>query len=79
MRLRLKPLFGLVGLGVKASVFAAWDLNMRKGVTEISHAVYDLHMTIFWICVAIGVVFGVMFYSMYHHRKSRGAVADDFL
>lgn len=79
MRLRLKPLFGLVGLGAVPSAFAAWDLNMRKGVTEISHAVYDLHMTIFWICVAIGVVvFGVMFYSMYHHRKSRGAVADDF-
>ena len=79
MRLRLKPLFGLVGFGAVPSAFAAWDLNMRKGVTEISHAVYDLHMTIFWICVAIGVVvFGVMFYSMYHHRKSRGAVADDF-
>ena len=79
MRLRLKPLFGLVGLGAVPSAFAAWDLNMRKGVTEISHAVYDLHMTIFWVCVAIGVVvFGVMFYSMYHHRKSRGAVADDF-
>lgn len=61
------------------NAMAAWEVNLRQGVTEISHAVYDLHMTIFWICVAIGVVvFGVMFYSIYHHRKSRGAVADTF-
>ena len=37
------------------------------------------HMLIFWICVAIGfVVFSIMFYSIYHHRKSRGAVAAQF-
>jgi len=61
------------------NAMAAWEVNMRQGVTEISHSVYDLHMTIFWVCVAIGVVvFGVMFYSIYHHRKSRGAVSDDF-
>lgn len=54
-------------------------LNMTEGVTPISHQVYDLHMLILWICVAIGVaVFGVMFYSMFAHRKSRGAVAATF-
>jgi cytochrome c oxidase subunit 2 len=52
---------------------------MTRGVTDISHSVYDLHMTIFWICVAIGVVvFGVMFYSIFKHRKSKGAVASNF-
>ncbi|GGO88197.1 cytochrome c oxidase subunit 2 [Marinobacterium nitratireducens] len=36
-------------------------------------------MIIFWICVAIGVVvFGVMFWSIIHHRKSRGAEAHHF-
>jgi len=36
-------------------------------------------MLIFWICCVIGVVvFGVMFYSMFKHRKSKGAVAADF-
>lgn len=36
-------------------------------------------MIVFWICVVIGIgVFGVMFYSMYAHRKSRGAVAANF-
>jgi cytochrome c oxidase subunit 2 len=52
---------------------------MTRGVTDVSHSVYDLHMTIFWICVAIGVVvFGVMFYSIFKHRKSKGAVASNF-
>tara|TARA_B100000029_G_scaffold516597_1_gene631575 strand:- start:3608 stop:4762 length:1155 start_codon:yes stop_codon:yes gene_type:complete len=52
---------------------AEWDaLNMTKGVTDASKEVYELHMIIFWICVAIGVlVFGVMFYSMFMHSRKR--------
>jgi cytochrome c oxidase subunit 2 len=58
---------------------ADYALNMTPGVTSVSRDVYDLHMLIFWICVAIGaVVFGVMFWSIYHHRKSRGAVPAQF-
>ncbi|MBL6734675.1 MAG: cytochrome c oxidase subunit II [Shewanellaceae bacterium] len=53
--------------------------NLPKGVTQISHDVYALHMTIFFICCLIGcLVFGVMFYSMYKHRKSRGAIPSQF-
>jgi len=49
------------------------ELNMRRGVTEISGKVYDLHMLILWVCVAIGVVvFGAIFWSLIHHRKSAG-------
>jgi cytochrome c oxidase subunit 2 len=55
------------------------ELNMRPGVTPISHDVYHLHMAILWVCVAIGVVvFGTMFISILRHRKSRGAVAAQF-
>jgi cytochrome c oxidase subunit 2 len=62
-----------------ASVHADWALNMRQGATETSRAVFDLHMTIFWVCCAIGVVvFGAMIYSMLKHRKSKGAVAAQF-
>jgi cytochrome c oxidase subunit II len=58
---------------------ADYDLNLMKGVTKISNDVYDLHMLALWICVVIGVaVFGVMFYSIYYHRKSRGHVAEQF-
>jgi cytochrome c oxidase subunit 2 len=49
------------------------ELNMPVGVTEISRAVYDLHMLIFYLCCVIGaVVFAAMFYSMFRHRKSLG-------
>lgn len=47
--------------------------NLTPGVTPISRDIYNLHMTIFYICVIIGVVvFGIMFYSLFKHRKSRG-------
>jgi cytochrome c oxidase subunit II len=62
-----------------AGVHADYALNMTPGVTAVSRDVYDLHMLIFWICVAIGVVvFGVMFWSIYHHRQSRGVVPAQF-
>lgn len=48
-------------------------VNMAPGATEVSRSVFDLHMTIFWICVVIGVlVFGAMFWSMIVHRRSTG-------
>lgn len=62
-----------------AGAHAEYALNMTQGVTAVSRDVYNLHMLIFWICVAIGVVvFGVMFWSIYHHRKSRGVVPAQF-
>ncbi|WP_431313119.1 cytochrome c oxidase subunit II [Vibrio zhanjiangensis] len=68
----------LFGFAAKVSAEQP-SLNMTQGVTGISGQVYDLHMLIFYICCAIAVVvFGVMFYSMYHHRKSKGAVAANF-
>lgn len=55
------------------------DLNLRQGVTDISSQVYDLHMLMFMVCIGIAVaVFGVMFVSMYLHRKSRGAKPANF-
>ncbi len=60
-------------------VFADLSINMPRGVTEISHKVYQLHMIILWICVAIGIiVFGVMFYAIIFHRRSRGHKAIQF-
>lgn len=61
------------------SAWADYTLNMYPGVTTISREIYNLHMTIFWICVAIGIgVFGVMFWAIIFHRKSQGAVAAQF-
>ncbi|ARG96281.1 cytochrome c oxidase subunit II [Legionella micdadei] len=71
-----KGLTALIGLVVGQQAMAEadkWQLNMYKGVTPISHDVYDLHMIAMVICAIIGiVVFGVMIYSLIHHRKSKG-------
>ncbi len=59
---------------------AAWGLNMTQGVSDISRRIYDLHMTILWVCVAIGIfVFGWMIWSIVAFRKSKGAVPDTTL
>jgi cytochrome c oxidase subunit 2 len=62
------------------------QINMPTGVsdagvviTELGAEIYGLHMLIFWISVAIGVgVFGIMLYSIYAHRKSRGVKPSQF-
>lgn len=63
------------------SPFALGDygLNMPKGVSPVSQEIYSLHMTIFWICCAIGfLVFSVMIYALIRHRRSIGHEAADF-
>lgn len=56
-----------------------WQMNMYQGVTPVSHAIYDLHMIAMVVCALIGLlVFGVMFYSLIHHRKSKGHQAATF-
>ena len=56
-----------------SKVLSDWDaLNMTEGVTQVSRDVFELHMLIFYICVAIGaVVFSVMFYSLFRYTKKR--------
>jgi len=79
-------IWGVMAFLVSFTSFAASDpkpdqyqLNLRTGVTDISQQVYDLHMTIFWICVVIGViVFGAMLWATIFHRKSRGVTPATF-
>jgi len=69
----------LLGSVLSSSAWADMQLNLTKGVTEVSREVYDLHMLAMYICVVIGVVvFGAMFWSMVFHRKSKGAKSADF-
>ena len=75
----LGPVIALAIAGNVSAESAMRQLNMPQGVTEVSQAAYDIHMIMMWICTVIGVaVFGFMFYVMYAHRKSRGAVAANF-
>src|SRR5689334_9478717 len=80
---KLKKLLSLVLFllpGAPALAAAdVWQMNMYKGVTPISHDMYELHMIGLWVCIVIGViVFGAMFYSLIYHRKSQGAVPATF-
>jgi cytochrome c oxidase subunit II len=81
-KLALKPvllLLGLLSTGVWAEEAQRWQMNMTPGVTEVGAKIYDLHMIVLWICVWIGVVvFGVMMYSVFTHRKSKGSESADF-
>lgn len=68
--------FGVLGA---SGAGAEWALNMPRGVTELSTETYELHMQVFYWCCAIAVVvFGAMIYSLFRHRKSKGAAPAKF-
>jgi cytochrome c oxidase subunit 2 len=55
------------------------QLNLHPPVTKIATEQMWLHNFMLIICLAIFVaVFGVMFYSIFKHRKSKGAVSANF-
>lgn len=69
----------VAGLFGATAASADWALNMPKGVTELSVETWELHMYVFYWCVAIGiVVFGAMIFSLIRHRKSLGAKPAQF-
>ncbi|NMM40690.1 cytochrome c oxidase subunit II [Pseudoalteromonas arctica] len=76
---KLSSTLWLILFVLPQQVLANNQFNMRKGVTDISNDVYQLHMTIFIICCVIGViVFAAMFWALIHHRKSKGAKPAQF-
>ena len=76
---RVLTVLAVLGVLAAGDVAADYGLNLTRGVTELSRDIYDLHMLIFWICVAIGVlVYGLLVYSLVNHRKSKGVIPADF-
>jgi cytochrome c oxidase subunit 2 len=74
---RLILFIGLCCIAITA--YASPGINMPYGVSTISHEIYNLHMACFWVCCVIGTgTFGVLFYSMFSYRKSRGVTAANF-
>jgi cytochrome c oxidase subunit 2 len=68
-----------LALAVPGAALAAREWNLQTPVTPVAQQMYDLHSFIFWICVAIFVaVFGVMFYSIFKHRRPSGHEAHPF-
>jgi len=69
----------LTALLLSSVAQAEYRLNFQDPVTEVARDIFGLHMLIFWICVVIFVaVFGVMFYSIFAHRKSKNHEAAQF-
>jgi len=75
--------YGLVLMTIPLTAVFANDLNtkynLREPVTALARDLYFMHYVLLGICLVIFVlVFGVMFYSMYAHRKSKGYQPADF-
>ncbi len=75
-----KHVAGLLGLMfTSGQALAAYQMNLSPGVTTFSQGAYDIHTMVMWICVVIvAIVFGAMIYSIFNHRKSKGAVSAEF-
>ena len=70
-------LAALLGLWSGSGFASSYNLQTPNSI--IARNIYDLHTVITLICVVIFVgVFGVMFYSVYAHRKSKGHKAAQF-
>ncbi|HQU88197.1 MAG TPA: cytochrome c oxidase subunit II [Denitromonas sp.] len=74
--------FAVTALSAVPAV-GAWaaqsSVNLQTPVTAVATEIYDMHTLMMIICLVIFVaVFGVMFWSVFHHRKSKGAVAAHF-
>jgi cytochrome c oxidase subunit 2 len=81
--MHLKHLRALAALAatlpVSLAAFATYDVDILPPVTPTSHEMYDLHWGIMYVCVAIFfIVFGTMFWSIFRHRRSKGAKAAQF-
>ncbi|HEX4798555.1 MAG TPA: cytochrome c oxidase subunit II [Burkholderiales bacterium] len=70
---------GVALLALSGAAEAAYQWNLPAPVTRVATEIYDLHLIMMGIILVIFVgVFGVMFYSIYAHRKSVGHKAEHF-
>src|SRR6266571_4013734 len=70
---------GAAFLPLSGAAEAAYQWNLPTPVTRVAGEIYNLHLVMMAIILVIFVgVFGVMFYSIYAHRKSVGHKAEHF-
>ncbi|HEY7674552.1 MAG TPA: cytochrome c oxidase subunit II [Burkholderiales bacterium] len=71
-----------IGVGLLAyagTAQAAYQWNLPSPVTRVASEIYNLHLIMMGIILVIFIgVFGVMFYSIYAHRRSVGHKAEHF-
>ncbi len=75
-----RPVFGwipLLLLGVAGSARAEYGVNFPEPASQGAREIYDVHMLTFWIAtVLMVIVTGLVAYSVWKHRRSRGFEAD---
>ncbi len=66
-------------LAASAASASGARFNLQEPVTGIATDIYSMHTLMMVICLFIFVaVFGVMFWAVFKHRRSKGAVAAHF-
>jgi cytochrome c oxidase subunit 2 len=79
MKNRASRLIAGLTLAASLSCLADYQLNLQTPATKVAAEMYSLHTYLLVVCLAIFVVvFGLMFYSVFKHRKSVGHKAANF-
>lgn len=67
----------ITGLSTFHSIHAEYGLNFPPPAADVAQEIYDIHMLTMQIATfLLLVVFSIVIYSLYFHRKSRGYQAD---
>lgn len=73
----IKSLPFILGLPFASTAQAEFGLNFPPPAADIAQEIYDIHMLTMQISTfLLVVVFSIVIYSLYFHRKSRGFEAD---
>ncbi len=69
-----------LGIALAAPAFAEMQFNFPAPASIAARDIYDIHMLTMGITfVLLMIIYAIVCYSVYAHRKSRGAVADQKL
>jgi cytochrome c oxidase subunit II len=61
------------------AALATYDVDILEPASPTAVEAYNLHWGIMYVCIAIFfIVFGAMFWSIFQHRRSKGAKAAQF-
>ncbi|MCP4289961.1 MAG: cytochrome c oxidase subunit II [Gammaproteobacteria bacterium] len=73
----IKLLLSILGILMLGTAQAEYGINFPEPAGEVAQDIYDIHMLTMRIAtILLIIVFAIVFYSLYFHRKSRGYQAD---
>jgi cytochrome c oxidase subunit II len=79
MHLKHLRAFAALAAMLPLTALATYDVDILEPASPTAREAYNLHWGIMYVCVAIFIiVFGAMFWSIFQHRRSKGAKAAQF-